>query len=471
MRRMSGMDAAFLYGETPAWHMHISALLVCDPSSSPDGFSVERFKEIVASRLPQVPQFRWRYVEVPFGLDRPGWVEDPDFDIEYHIRRIGVPAPGGPEELGRLVGDLASYKLDRSRPLWEMWVIEGLADGNVAVLAKLHHSIVDGVSGAELATVLLDLQPDSAPAPIAVRDTLAHERVPNQLELLFRGIGHQLLFPLRFTRFGAQAVRQALTFAGFMRRSQPPAVPWQAPRTSLNAPISPHRVFAAASVAFDRVHDVKDAFGVKVNDVVLAVCAGALGRYLDDNDELPPTPLIAQVPVSLRSSEQRSDVGTKVGFMFASLATDVDDPVERVRAIAASTQSAKEMQRALSAQKIMGLTDVAAPGLISVAARMWTSAGLSATTLPLFNVIISNVPGPPFPLYVAGAEVKALYPMGPLVYDCALNVTVMSYRGSIDFGFIACREAVPEPERIAAAIEDALVELEKCAATMTAGAS
>jgi diacylglycerol O-acyltransferase len=463
MRRMSGMDAAFLYGETPSWHMHVSALLVCDPSTAPGGFTVERLKEVVASRLPQVPQFRWTYVEVPLGLDRPVWVEDRDFDIDFHIRRIGVPSPGGPAELGRLVGDLASYKLDRSRPLWEMWVIEGLEDGQVAILAKVHHAIVDGVSGAELATVILDVAPEAGPPPIAVRDTLVHERVPRPAELLARGVLHQATSPLRLARFGAQAARQGLTLASHLRRPRPAPMAFQAPRTSLNAQISPHRVFAAGRVEFERARALKDAFGVKVNDVVLALCAGALRRYLDERGELPANPLIAQVPVSLRTDVDRGEVGNKVGFMFASLATDVADPEERLRAIHESTTSAKEMQQALSAQRIMGLTDVAAPGVIGIAARMWSAAGLDRASPPAFNVIVSNVPGPPMPLYVAGAELRALYPMGPLLYGGGLNITVISYRGSLDFGFMACREAVPHPDAIAGHLEGALEELEAAA--------
>lgn len=461
MRRMGGMDAAFLYGETPSWHMHVSAVIIANPASAPGGdFDVDRLKELICQRLPQVPQFRWKYVEVPLGLDNPGWVEDRDFDVDHHVRRIAVPAPGGPEELGHLVGDLVSYKIDRRRPLWEMWVIEGLEDGRVAILAKVHHAIIDGASGTELATMVLDLQPEPAPPPVAVKDTLVHERVPGQLELLARGLWHQLLAPMRLARFSTQAVRQGVTFVSFMRRQRPPAVPFQAPRTSLNAEITPHRVFASSSVPLDRVRAVKDALDVKVNDVVLALCAGALRSYLEDNHELPPNALVAQVPVSLRSDGEASDVGNKVGFMFSSLATDEDDPVERVRAINKSTQSAKEMQQALSAQKILGLTDVTAPGIISLAARMWSAAGLDSSAPPAFNVIISNVPGPPMQLYIAGAEIESLFPMGPLLYGGGLNITVISYRGSMDFGFMACREAVPEPARIARMVEPALRDLE-----------
>ena len=458
MNRMSGVDAAFLYGETPAWHMHVSAVILVDPAATPGGFNSERFEERVSQRLHLVPQFRWKLVEVPLGIDRPGWVEDPDFDVSYHIRHIGVPPPGGPEQLGELIGDLVGYKLDRSIPLWEMWVIEGLADGRVAILTKVHHSIIDGVSGSEMATVLFDLEPDPPDADDELEPRVIGP-VPAPAELVLRGMGRMMLSPYRFARFADQTVRQGLKFIGFQRRPDSPAIPFQAPRTSFNAELTPHRRFAYTSVTLDDVREIKDAFGVKVNDVVLALCAGTLRRYLEIGDELPASPLIAQVPMSLRTGSDTSSVGTKVGALFASLATDIGDPVARLGAIHESTQSAKEMQHALAADKIMGLTELTAPGLISLAARMYTAAGLDSLTPPIMNLIISNVPGPPFPLYVAGAPVEACYPMGPLLYGTGINITVFSYMGSIDFGFMVCPELVPDHWSLAEGIPIALDEL------------
>ncbi len=473
MKRMSGVDAAFLYGETPAWHMHVSAVIVLDPTEMPDGFSVDEFTERTARRLHLAPQFRWKLLEVPFGLDRPFWVEDPDFDIKYHIRHIGLTPPGGPEQLGELIGDLVGYKIDRNIPLWEMWVIDGLADGRVAILAKVHHSIVDGVSGSELATILFDFEPD-APDDDVVGDEHLEPRtvegVPSPVELVARGVGRLMLSPYRIARFADQTVRQGLSFVGFQRRSRPPSMPFQAPRTSFNAELSRHRRFAFTSVQLDDVREIKDAFGVKVNDVVLALCAGSLRRYLEKGGELPDAPLIAQVPVSLRVEGEETGVGTKVGAMFASLATDYDDPVERLLAIHESTQSAKEMQQALAADKIMGLTELAAPGLINLAARMYTLAGLDSLTPPIMNLIISNVPGPPFPLYTAGARIEAVYPMGPLLYGTGINITVFSYTGTIDFGFMVCRELVRDHWSLAEGIPLALDELLSAARERTADA-
>jgi len=458
MRRMSGIDAAFLYGETPAWHMHVSAVMIADPATAPNGWSVDRLKELTEQRLHLVPQFRWRLVEVPFGLDRPGWVEDPDFDIDAHVRRIGVPAPGGPEQVGNLIGDLVSLKLDRRKPLWEFWIIEGLEGGKVAILAKIHHALIDGVSGSELASVIMDLEPDPPPME-PPSEPRAVEPVPHPLELAVKGVGHTLLTPYRAVRFANQTVRQGLKFIGFQRQETSPVRPFQAPRTSFNTELTPHRRFSYQSIPLEDVRTIKKVFDVKVNDVVLAICAGTLRRYLESRGELPDAPLIAQVPVSLRTDDDKSEVGTKVGAMFASLATDIDDPGERLMAIHASTQGAKEMQRAMAADKIMGISETAPPALISLAARMYTAASLDTLTSPIMNLIISNVPGPPFPIYSAGAKLEAIYPMGPLIYGTGINVTVFSYLEKIDFGFMVCRDVVPDPWFIAEGVQIALDEL------------
>ncbi len=462
MRRLAGLDTAFLYGETPAWHMHVSALLIADPSTAPGGFSFDRVREITKERLPLLPQFRWKLQEVPLGLDRPGWVEEPDFDVDHHIRHIAVPAPGGPNELGDLVGDLVSYKLDRAKPLWEMWMIEGLEHGYVAVLTKIHHAIIDGVSGAGLAQIILDLEPDPPPVEITAVESLHDQRVPGVAEMLAVATGQALLRPWRIARYSGQLIAQGLALAGFARRQSAAPLPFQAPRVSFNAELTPHRRYATASVPLSRVKALKDAYGVKLNDVVLALCATALRNYLSGRGELPDQPLIAQVPVSVRS-EDDNDPGTKVAAMFASLATNIEDPVLRLEAIYESTRNAKEMRQALEAHKIMGLTDTTPPGLISIAARMYTAAGLDAHIPPPFNLIISNVPGPPFPLYMAGAKLLSLTPMGPLLYGSGLNITVISYIDQLEFGFLACSELVPDVWSIANGIELALEELEKAA--------
>ncbi|MGH9138563.1 MAG: WS/DGAT/MGAT family O-acyltransferase [Acidimicrobiales bacterium] len=464
MRRLRGQDAAFLYGETPTWHMHVCSVGIVDPTGS--DYSFERLRQLLLERLPQVPQFRWKAVEVPFGLDRPGWVEDPDFDADYHIRRIGVPAPGTREQLDDLVGHLVSYKLNRDRPLWEMWVVEGLEGGRVALLAKVHHAIIDGVSGAGLGEVLFDIEPTPRPPDVTVRDSLHDSRVPSQTEMLVRGALNATVFTaLRTARFAAQTVRQAATASTFLTRSERrPPMPFQAPRTRFNGELTPHRAYASARVSLERMKSLKRAFDVKLNDVVLALCAGALRDYLAAHGELPDGPLLAQVPVSLRTDADRHEVGNKVGTMFVSLASDIDDAAERLRTIYASSQDAKEMRLALSAGDIQGITETAPPALIALGARVISLAGLGGRTAPPVNVIISNVPGPPIPLYVAGARLESLVPLGPLLIGIGLTITVFSYVDNVDFGFMTCPELAPDIERLAERVPVALEELEKAEA-------
>jgi diacylglycerol O-acyltransferase / wax synthase len=460
--RLSGIDTAFLYGETPSWHMHVSAVSVLDPIVA-ESFSFERLRAQIEERLPDVPQFRMKLREVPFGLHRPLLVDDPDFDLDFHIRHIGAPAPGGREQLGNLIGELVGWKLDRSRPLWEMWLIDGLEGGRKALLAKIHHAIIDGVSGSELATVLLDLEAEPPPRAPSASPADEPATVPNDFELMLSGFFHTISTPYRVARFARQSIRQAMRFVPFTQRDEAPPIPFQAPRTPFNTAISPHRRFAFASVPLADAKHVKDAFGVKLNDVVLALCAGTLRRYLEAQEQLPEQPLIAQCPVSTRPEGQEREIGTQVSSMFVSLATDVHEPADRLRAIHQSTMGAKEMQKAMSAEKIMGLGETATPGLISLAARMYTAAGLDRTAPPVMNLIISNVPGPPFQLYSAGAKVEALYPMGPLLFGTGLNVTVFSYRDSIDFGFMVCRDVIDDPWPLADAVPIALQELVKAA--------
>lgn len=466
MRQMSGQDAAFLYGETPNWHMHVSGLMILDPSTAPGGWSFDRLKELMIQRIPEVPQLRWKLVDVPFGLDRPSWIEDPHLDADFHLRRIAVPAPGGPDELGRLVGHLASLKLNRDRPLWEAWVIEGLPDGRIALLQKMHHALIDGVSGAGLAEVLLDLAPEPRPPSGVVKDLIVTEQIPSQLEMLARGaVNTWIRTPGRVLRFANQSVRQAIAALPKVTGDEPAPMPLTAPRTSLNADPTPHRGFASATVDLERAKALKTAFDVKLNDVVLALCASALRRYLAEIDDLPDQPLLASVPVSMRPSGDDT-VGNKVGNMFVSLATDIDDPAERLRAINRSSQSAKEMREAMAAHQIMGVTETTPPGLLALAARMYTRRSLAKVMAPASNVVISNVPGPTFPLYVAGARLEKMYPMGPLLMGMSLNITVFSYDGNIDFGFMVCPESIPNPGFLADGIPLAMDELEAAAAAL-----
>ncbi len=463
MKQMSGQDAAFLYGETPNWHMHVSGLMIVDAANAPGGWTFEKFREIVISRIPETPQLRWRYVDVPFGLDRPSWVEETDIDPDFHIRRIALPRPGGAKELAEVVGRLASYKLDRSRPLWESWCIEGLEGGKVAIVVKMHHAIMDGATGAGLTEVLLDLTPEPRPAVTELTEEIPDSREPSQMELFTRAaVRTWYRTPFRVARFTRQSISQLFSVIPILRGEQPISLPLSAPRTILNSDPTPRRSFSAAHLDLDRVKEVKDAYGVKLNDVVLALCSTAIRNYLIKQDDLPEATLIAQCPVSMRT-ESDDDVGNKVASLFTSLATDIDDPGERLLKIHESTQSAKEMREAMAAHQIMGLTDTTPPGLIALAARMYTGAGLASRTPPAVNVVVSNVPGPTFPLYVAGGRLLGMYPMGPLLMGMSLNITVFSIDGKVDVGIMSCPDTVPESHLIGEYMEAALVELEDAA--------
>ena len=458
MRRLRGQDAAFWYGETPSWHMHIGTLMVLDPTGAPD-FGFAQFKKLLIDRLHIAPIFRWRIVDMPFGLDRPVFVESVP-DPEYHIRRIAVPAPGGRKEVEELVSHMMSYKLDRTRPLWEMWFVEGLEGGRVGLFGKVHHAIVDGVSGAGLLEALLDLEPTPREVSPEVVDPIEDEPMPSQVELLGRGIVNTALFtPYRIARMTRQFIGQAATLSGWARRDDRPPLYFDSPLTRLNGEFTAHRSLSGTRVDLNRVKAVKSAFGVKVNDVVLALGSGAIRDYLLALDELPDQSLTAQVPVSLRNDDDRMEVGNKVGTMSVSLATEIDDPAERLLAIHASSSSAKEMRQALSAHTIMGISEAAPPALIALAARGYTSSRLARRTSPT-SCVISNVPGPDFPFYVAGARVESFLPIGPPVYGIGLNITAFSYLDHLQMGFMTVPELVPQVDTMADAVEPNLAALE-----------
>ena len=447
MERLSGLDASFLYLETPEQLLHVCGLIVLDPATMPGGYSFAAFKDELAGRVREVPAFTRRLRRVPLDLDHPIWVKDEHFDIDRHVHRLALPSPGGYDELVDLAGHLAGQPLDRHRPLWEMWVIEDYDDGKIAVFSKMHHATVDGVSGSNLISHLCSLEADAP--PLALGDAGAHGRDAGDLELLGRAVVNTVTRPLNAVRLlapSAELLTKTLTRA---REGRTMAAPFTAPRTSFNGTITGHRAVAFADMALDDIKRVKKQTGTTVNDVVLAVAGGALRGYLEDRGELPESSLLATVPVSVRSESKRSDGANKVSALFAKLGTDVEDPAERLAEMAERNQHAKEHHKAISADTLQDWAEFAAPRTFGLAVRAYAGLRLAERHPVVHNLVISNVPGPPLPIYFMGARILKLIPLGPVFHGAGLNITVMSNDGNVHVGVIACRESMPDVDDLA----------------------
>jgi WS/DGAT/MGAT family acyltransferase len=456
VKRLGGTDALFLSMETSSWHQHVAGLTVLDPSHAPD-FGYDKAVERLEERLALAPKFTWKLKEVPLGLDRPVWVEDDDFRIERHCQRIGVPAPGGKRETAEMLNQIISHQLDRRYPLWEYWFLEGLTGGRVAMVLKFHHALLDGMSGASLATVLLDLEPDGEP-PTAPDDVESAGPEPSSWELLAKSARVDNMLAVNVTRYAGQWMRRGLALLEYQKESEAPLLPSDVPKLPWNEKIGPRRACAVASVSLADVKAVKAAADVKVNDVVMGLCSGAFRTYLESHGGVPERPMYTSCPVSTRA-EGDTTLNNQISNMFVSLATDVDDPVERVQAIAESSRSAKGMNEAMQAKQIQSLGETAPPLVLNQAIRAIHATGAMNAMPTMVNTVISNVPGPPFPLYFAGARATGIFPGSLIVEAMGLNVTVISYIDRIDFGLAADPELVPDLWDMAEAIPAALAEL------------
>ena len=459
MQRLTGLDATFLYLENSNMPLHVASTAVFDPSDVPGGYSFDKVLELIDGRLHLLPPFRRRLIEVPFQLHHPLWIEDPDFDLEYHVRRAALPAPGGPKELAEFAADVFSRPLDRSRPLWEIYAIEGLEGGHIAMVSKVHHAAIDGVSGAEITVNLLDLTPEVA--QYEPDEPWKPDRIPSDFELVgwaFNSLSRQPLAALKAARRTAGAVLNVRRRNREPDVSPPPSL-FSAPRTSFNTTITAHRKVAFTSVSLDDVKAVRKELGGTVNDVVLALCSGALRNYLERRGELPDEPLVAMVPISVRTEDEKGALGNRVSSMLTSLATDVADPIKRLDAIREGTKGAKEQDKAIGADTLTNWTEFAAPAVAARAARLISRTKVLDRLRPIFNVTISNVPGPNFPLYLAGSKMLHWYPVSFVNDGAGLNITVHSYNGRLDFGLVSCRELVPELWSVMDLISDSVDEL------------
>ncbi len=464
MQRLSGLDASFLYLETAAQPLHVCSILELDTSTMPGGYTFDRLRDELAMRVKAMPEFREKLADSRLNLDHPVWVEDPDFDVQRHLHRIGLPAPGGRAELSEICGHIVSLPLDRSRPLWEMWVIETVAGtdahsgGRLALLTKVHHAAVDGVTGANLMSTLCTTEPD-APPP----DPVDGPGTATELEIAINGALRFVTRPLKLANVLPSTVSTVLDTARRATKGLTMAAPFAAPKTPFNANVTGHRNISFAEMDLADIKAVKDRFGVKVNDVVMALVSGVLRRYLLDRDELPESSLVAMIPVSVHDKSDRPG-RNQVSGMFSSLNTNIADPVERLKAIAEANSVAKQHSSAIGATLLQDWTQFAAPAVFGIAMRVYARSKLSAAA-PVHNLVVSNVPGPQVPLYLLGCEVNAMYPLGPIFHGSGLNITVMSLRGKLDVGIISCPELLPDLWEMA---DDFDVELQDLLATARA---
>jgi len=461
MKSLGGLDASFLYMETPETPMHVAGLSIVELPPGFSGSFYEVYKRHIGSRLHLFPILKKKIVPVPWDIDHPIWLDDDELDLDYHIRNLGLPKPGTRQQLEELVGRLHSNFLDRSRPLWEFYVIDGLVDGHLAIYTKIHHAAVDGGAGMALTNMMYDVSPSGRqvePPPPA-----STHKIPDAIELIggaYRNMLSQQVSALQKIPDVLKAIASvAMPVVGNVVRIPARGLPnLVAPRTMLNATITSQRSFTSRSLPLASAKAIAKETGTKLNDVVMATCAGALHRYLLEKHGLPKEPLVAFVPVSLRPPGN-TESNNQVSGMLCSLATDVKDPLERLKAIQATSLQAKELSGKVRDAQPRDFSIFGAPFVMHEAMQFYGRSRLADRLPPPANVVISNVPGPQTPLYVAGAKVLTLYPVSIPAHGMALNLTVQSYCGSLDYGLTACRKTVPDLRKLAGYLDESLQEL------------
>ena len=436
MERLSGLDAGMLYSESTTVPLHVCSVMELDPSTMSGGYSFATFCAEVEKRVPAVPEFRCKLADNDFNLDHPVWVEDEEFELSRHLNRVALPSPGGRQELSEVCGHIASVPLDRSKPLWEMWVIEGLGGsaaedgGDVVLMIKVHHAAVDGVSAANLLDKLCDIEPNAAtPEPVDGPGAVPAWAIAAD------GLWRFVTLPWQLTRAVPVAASMIAKTVGRVVSGESMAAPFTAPTTRFNGTLTAERTIATVQLDLDDVKKAKNQCDAKVNDVVMALCAGALRGYLADHGELPDKPLIAMVPSSVQGMTDRPGRNQLSG-MFCNLQTHIEDPVQRLHAIAESNRHAKEHSASLGPTLLLDLAQSISRGAFGAMMGLMSRSPLGNTAI--HNVIVSNVPGPPTTLYSGGAEVKGLYPLGPIFPGSGLNITVVSVADKLNVGIISC---------------------------------
>ena len=466
MQQLTGLDASFLYLETPNAPMHISGLAIYDQSTAPAG--KVRFKQIIdntAQRIKRLGSLSRRLVTVPLGLDHPYWISDGSFDPEFHIRHIALPAPGDWRQLCILISRIHARPLDRAHPLWELYVIEGLNNiegypkNCFAIFTKMHHAAVDGASGMEITAATHDLGPEVAQQREPY--TLSVDETPSKLGLLARAQLNTLKQPFRFISVARNTIpgfarAYARLRSGELRRVK------EIPRTRFNDSVSPHRVFNAVTFPLQDIKDIKNAVpGATVNDVAISICGGALRRYLLASDELPEESLAAMAPINVRDNAEKSTGGNIVSSMTVQIRSDIEDGGDRLRAVHEGTSQAKEYSSAVGAKTMTDYTQFIPSTLTAQAARLASRWGLLNQMSPQYNCVITNVPGPQVPLYNTGARMIANFGTGPVLDGLGLFHVISSYCGDFTISATACRDMMPDPEFYRECLENSFDELQR----------